>query len=59
MDFKDCIEFFIAAIIIIAAIYIIYMKIRNSNNQCRNCGSCSKMCPHYRTKKIQKNKFKS
>lgn len=51
MDFKDYSEFFIAAIIVISAIYIIYMRIRNSKDQCRNCGSCSKMCPHYNNKK--------
>lgn len=51
MAFKNWGELFITAAIIISAIYIIYKRIRNDGNQCRSCGSCSKLCPRYKDKK--------
>lgn len=51
MDFKNLCEFFIAAAIIVSAVYIMYKKIKNSGKQCSSCGSCSKMCPHYKDRK--------
>lgn len=48
MDFKVFNEIFIAVVVILYSVYIVYRKLKNNNKQCDRCGSCSKMCPNYK-----------
>ncbi|WPC40447.1 FeoB-associated Cys-rich membrane protein [Clostridium sp. JS66] len=59
MDYRKIVEFIIAGIIIVLAIYILCKNVKNRNDKCSGCGSCSKMCPYYESKKtIEENKKK-
>lgn len=58
MDYKKIIEVTITGIIIILAVYILCKSIKNRNDNCSGCGSCSKMCPHYENKKNIEEKKK-
>jgi ferredoxin len=59
MDYKKILEFIIAGIIIILAVYILCRNMKNRNDKCSGCGSCSKMCPNYQNKKNIEEKRKS
>ncbi|MGL5381140.1 FeoB-associated Cys-rich membrane protein [Clostridium sp.] len=44
-------EIFIASIIILLAVWIIYRSFKKSTKGKCNCGSCSSHCPMYKDKK--------